>query len=261
MPANETGSDPEMLKKKSREKSVKYPYNSLKESIDYLSIIHEIGGKKEAPIESILSKLNITSKHTRRFTYLTSSAENFGLIERTHVGIKTTEMGTLILYPPNGDEQRKKLLIDAFKSPVLYQKIIERYNDTILPNSDILKNIFYSLGIARIVLDNAVNSFIESAQYANVLDPNNRLTVPDSDNNEITPPVPPSESHKGGDDQKPPKQPPIKDAKEYSHNETEFLKLEILTTNRKKASISIPSDWVKEDIETLIKLLRVYSPE
>ena len=93
-----------------------------------------------------------------------------------------------------------------------------------------------------------------------VPDPNNRLTIPDSDSNEITPQVPPLESDKGDSDKKTQKQPPIKDAKEYSHNETEFLKLEIFTTNRKKASISIPSDWVKEDIETLIKLLRVYSP-
>jgi hypothetical protein len=54
---------------------------------------------------------------------------------------------------------------------------------------------------------------------------------------------------------------PTKDTKEYSHNETEFLKLEILTTNKKKASISTLTDRVKEDIETLIKLLRVYSPE
>jgi hypothetical protein len=261
MSANEKESDPEMLKKKSREKSVKYPYYSLKECVDYLSIIHEIGGKKEAPFESILSKLEVTSINNRRFTYLTSSAENFSLIEKTNVGIKPTENGTLILYPPSGEEQRKKLLIDAFKSPLLYQKILERYNNMILPNKEILKNIFYSLGIARIVLDTAVNSFIESAQYANVLDPNNRLTVPNSDNNEITTPVPSLESHKEGDAQKSPIQPPIKDAKEYSHNETEFLKLEILTTNRKKASISIPSDWMKEDIETLIKLLRVYSPE
>ncbi len=167
MPANEKDSDSDMLKKKSREKSVNNPYFSLKDCVDYLSIIHEIGGKKEAPVESILSKLEVTSIHNRRFTYLTSSAENFSLIEKTNVGIKRTKIGTLILYPPSGEEQRKKLLIDAFKSPLLYQKILERYNNMILPNKEILKNIFYSLGIARIVLDNAVNSFIESAQYAN----------------------------------------------------------------------------------------------
>ncbi len=77
--------------KKSREKSVPYPANNLKECVEFLSIIHSIGGRKDAPIESILSKLNLTSADTKSYKYLVSSAEIFDLIEKTSVGIKPTE--------------------------------------------------------------------------------------------------------------------------------------------------------------------------
>jgi len=256
MPTNETESDPETSKKASREKSVKYPFYSLQECIDYLSIIHEIGGKKEAPIESVISKLGITSTHNRRYSYLTSSAENFGLIEKTKNGIKPTEIGTLILYPPNGEEQRKELLISAFKTPVLYQKIIERYNNTILPNREILKNIFYSLGIARIVLEYAVDSFVESARYANVLDSNSRLSITDTGIGEVPnqPQLPDSNYPPNNRVSEPPR------AAERQ-SDIGIDKIEITTISGKKASILLPSDSTKEDIEKLIKLLRVFSPE
>ena len=79
---------PDETTKKTREKSVRYPANSLKECVDFLSIVHSIGGRKEAPVESILSKLNLTSSETKSFKYLVSSAEIFGLIEKTPNGIK-----------------------------------------------------------------------------------------------------------------------------------------------------------------------------
>lgn len=234
--------------KKSREKSVRYPYYSLKDCIDYLSIIHEIGGKKEAPIESVLSKFNIESKNNRRLVYLTSSSEIFGLITKTNLGLKPTDIGTLILYPPHGDEQRRQLLIEAFQLPQIYQKIIERYDQTILPNRDILKNIFYSLGIARTVLDNAVDSFIESAQYANVLSDNRLLVnvseeikLPSSNGEERQSSEPSLHSSKKPD--------PIPQELE------DYYKLELPTSSGKRAVIQLPKECNKQDLEKLKKLL------
>lgn len=251
MSPNDAEYVPEVVVKKTREKSVRYPHYGLKECIEYLSLVHEIGGKKEAPIEAILSKLKITSPDTKRYRYLTSSSEIFGLIKKTDMGIKPTEMGTLILYPPLGEEQRKKLLIEAFKSPLLYQNILEKYNQTILPNFEILKNIFYNLGIAKIVLDLAVKAFIESPQYVNARDSNNRLNVEDFERDTDT---------AQSSSPQPGPRPPIT-AGEKSHDVIGFDKIEITTVSGKKASIILPSDSVKEDIEKLIKLLKVFGPE
>ena len=109
---SETAEDvPDENIKKTREKSVHYPANNLKDSVEFLSIVHSIGGRKDAPNESILSKLNLTSTETKSFKYIVSSAEIFGLIEKTNNGIKPTEAGTLILYP-HGWRGTKKKAVD-----------------------------------------------------------------------------------------------------------------------------------------------------
>ena len=265
MSDDETQISTDISAKKSREKSVRYPAYSLEECVEFLRMVHTIGGKKEAPVESVLSKLKIITPDNKRYKYLTSSTEIFGLIKKTDTGITPTEIGTLILYPPDGEEQRKKLFVDAFKTPQVYQKIIERYNETILPNADILKNILYSFGIARNALDTAVNAFMSSAKVAGVLDQNNRLL---SSNLEIEPVSGQqqfSENTQGAEKQKEPVQPlPNKTNAtqgESTKQDSDVFKFEIPTTSGKKASILLPKDWEKDDIELLIKLLRVLSPE
>lgn len=258
--------------KKTREKSVKYPYYNLKESIEYLSTIHSIGGKKEAPVEAVLSRLNLTSESSRRFTYLTSSAENFGLLEKTKQGIKPTEKGTLIIYPPFGESQRKQLLVESFKTPILYQKIIDRYNDMILPNKDLLKNIFYNIGIARNVLDQAVDSFIESAQFAEVLDTNNRLIVPIEGDDANEQQNPQKNSLQSQQIENPSLEHKISEAGQVSANDGSvnnlqkrslegYHKIDFVVSTGKIATVLLPRDITKKDVDKLKGLLDVFISE
>jgi|GEM_PF-1202488 len=251
---------PDNVTKKSREKSVRYPSQSIKRCLDFLSIIHAIGGKKEAPIESILSKMNLTSPDTKSFKSIVSSSEIFGLIEKNDSGIKPSEIGTLILYPPDGEEEKKRLLIETFKAPQFYQKIIERYDNMILPNNNILKNVFLHLGIATKVLDTAVDAFIESAQYANVLDSNNRLNTNTNIEKTSPSPINPVENllatpPKSAEQTEQSQQPSTIEAPRKSN--VDFYKLEIPTSSGKMASITLPKDAIKEDIELIIGLLKV----
>lgn len=260
----QTPSDPSA--KKSREKSVRYPAYSLEDCVDFLKMVQSIGGKKEAPVESVLSKMKVSTPENKRYKYLTSSAEIFGLIKKTDKGITPTEMGILIIYPVNGEEQRKQLIMEAFRTPQIYQKIIERYLDTILPDTEMLKAIFYSHSIATNALDTAVNAFIASAKFAGAIDQNNRL-LPSNIGNELLPSgqtQPPGEDQGLEQQQTPIQVPPnITNATQgqFGKPEIDLFKFEIPTTSGKKASILIPKDWVKEDIDLLIKLLRVFSPE
>lgn len=234
--------------KKTREKSVRYPANNLKDCVDFLSIVHSIGGRKDAPIESILSKMNLTSPETKSFKYLVSSAEIFGLIEKTTNGIKPTDLGTLILYPPDGEEQKRALLIETFKTPQLYQKIIERYDNMILPNNVILKNVFLHQGIATKALDSAVDAFINSANYVNVLN-DNRLLV--NVNNEIKPQLPIGEKRN-------PSEPLLQQGQKPEPIPLElgsYYKLELPTSSGKIAVIQLPKGCNTQDIEKLKKLL------
>lgn len=252
--------------KKSREKSVRYPAYSLEECVDFLKMVHSIGGKKEAPVESVLSKMKVSTPENKRYKYLTSSAEIFGLIKKTDKGIIPTDLGILIIYPINGEEQRRQLIIDAFKTPQIYQKIIERYQDTILPDTEMLKAIFYSHSIATNALDTAVNAFIASGKFSGAIDQSNRL-LPSNIGNE---PLPSGQTQPFGADQSlEPQQSPVqvppnitKATQGTSEKpEMDVFKFEIPTTSGKKASILLPKDWGKEDIELLIKLLRALCPE
>ena len=249
---------PDEAMKKTREKSVRYPANNLRECVEFLSIVHSIGGRKDAPNESILSKLNLTSTETKSFKYIVSSAEIFGLIEKTNTGIKPTEVGTLILYPPGGEEQKRKLLIDAFRTPQLYQKIIERYDNMILPNNVILRNVFLHLGIAPKALDNAVDAFINSAQYANVIDSNSRLILSGPDK---TPPIQPPESDNSGLNQKSEFQQAPMGPTELPKKDTGYHRFEFVTSTGKKASGLLPADITKKDIERLKGLLDYFVSE
>jgi len=251
----------EIPPKKTREKSVRYPANNLKDCVDFLSIVHSIGGRKDAPTESILSKLNLTSSETKSYKYLVSSAEIFGLTEKTNVGIKPTEAGTLILYPPGGEEQKRKLLIEAFKTPQLYQKVIEQYDNMVLPNNVILKSVFLHLGIAPKALDNAVDSFLNSAQYANVIDSNNRLIFSGTD---IAPSAQPSESDDIGQKGKThfqPQPPEPPEPSELPKKDADYHRFEFITLSGKKASVLLPSDCTRKDIEKLKGLLEVFVSE
>ncbi|MCK9593726.1 MAG: hypothetical protein M0Q91_17130 [Methanoregula sp.] len=249
---------PDETTKKTREKSVRYPANNLKECVDFLAIVHSIGGRKDAPIESILSKLNLTSPDTKSFKYLVSSAEIFGLIEKTNTGIKPTEAGTLILYPPGGEEQKRKMLIDAFRTPQLYQKVIEQYDNMILPSNVILRSVFLQKGIAPKALDNAVDSFINSAQYADVIDSNNRLILSGTDN---APPIQPPEPENTNLKEKSDFQQKPTEPTELPKKDTDYHRFEFITSTGKKASVLLPSDCTNKDIEKLKGLLDVFISE
>jgi len=92
-----------------------------------------------------------------------------------------------------------------------------------------------------------------------VLDSNNRLTISDSVNNTGVQQTQPTDSNNIPHEQVMEPQPVI--TPEKLQVNTGFNKLEITTISGKKASILLPSDSAKEDIEKLIKLLRVFSPE
>jgi len=260
MAEEEQESTPVENVKRMREKSVRYPAVDLKACVDFLSTVHSIGGRKEAPVESILSKLNLTSSETKSYKYLVSSAEIFGLVEKTSNGVKPTEVGTLLLYPPEGEDQKRKILTDVFKIPQLYQKIIERYDNMILPNNVILKNVFLHLGIAPKALDNAVEAFINSAQYANTIDSNNRLNTAGFETAAGSTPLTNGKINPKETDEKM-KEDRLSSQTEFPKQTEDYHRFEFITSSGKKSITILPKEVTKRDIEKLKNFLDVFIPE
>lgn len=165
-----------------KERSVKYPYYGLSACLDFAALIDQLAGRAEASENAVLSALNINSPKNNSYTYKISSAVQFGLVEKKGTGIKITDTGRLILYPPEGEEQKKELIRQAFLAPPLYQKLYERYNRKHLPPT--LPNVLLDMGIARNKIDRTAKEFISSAHFAEILDDNNTLSLLNSNSEE-----------------------------------------------------------------------------
>jgi hypothetical protein len=240
------------------ERSMKYPYYSLKYCVHFAEMIKNIGGRKEAPISSVLKEMKVVGTTNKRYSYSVSSAEQFGLIERTENGLKVTDIVMVILFPTEGEQQKKAALKDCFKKPTLYNLLINQYDGMNLPDKDVLKNQFLHHGIIENVVDSAVDSFIESAKYANVLQ-ENRLIVTTSDET--------TSSTGFSDVQTPTPLLPVQTQSaspklsENQGDDVSYHRFEFITSSGKKASVILPFDSTKKDIEKLKGLLDVFVSE
>lgn len=117
------------------------------------------------------------------------------------------------------------------------------------------------------MLEIAVDAFIESAQYANVLSSDNRLTVIASDDKKSITQIPlseethPDSSYVDNKQKSDMIQQPLSEETVISKTSLDVYRLEIPTSNGKKATISLPQGFQKEDIDILIGLLKVFTPE
>ncbi len=160
-------------KVKRREKSVRYPYYDLKDSLDFAKMIDGIAGRKDAPISAILELMGIKTENNKKLNYKISSSEQFGLISKHNKSLAVTELARSIFFPTRGESQELQLLLEAFRSPPLYKKLIEQYEGKELPET--LPNILYNFGVAQSKIKRAAKVFKQSALFAHALDENDKL--------------------------------------------------------------------------------------
>ena len=236
--------------KKPREKSAQYPSYDLSSCIEFIQIVEKLGGKQEVAESSLLTELRLKSSNTKSYTGKVSSCRQFGLLDSKAGFLSITERARLILYPTEEqkDVQSKKLTIEAFRSPALYQKLIKRYEGKTLLKTDTLANILMSeYKIAKAVKNNAAKVFISSAKFTGVLGDNNVLQVRRT-YEAITGEAPSAETEIPETGQKPP---PM--------GQVHSLKLAL--SSGKSATITVPSDITRADVERLKSMLELLAVE
>lgn len=257
-----------------RKKSKSYPFFSLEEALELSKMVYQVGGNSIAPVESILSQMNLKSPQNKRYGYTTSSAKQFGLIESKEGGFIVTELAMSILYPTDENNQNvsnsKKR---AAMMPELYKVVLSQFNGSILPKEEFLINIFIKNGILLSVADKAVQAFLNTMKYANLIDKDDRVQfnedylIPENDQKESV-----------SVDKVPPNKKKRKISRilndlpndEKSHteekNKGEFNKannaynLEIPLTSGKKAFIVIPNDVSRDEIELIKNFIDAIKP-
>ena len=234
--------------KKVKEKSVQYPAYDLSSCIEFVQVVDTLGGKQVAE-GSLLSELGLSSSNTKSYTGKLSSCRQFGLLEFKADLLSVTERAKLILYPTEEqkDAQREKLRMEAFRSPPLYQKLITKFDGKSVPRLETLANILMNeCKIAKAVKNNAAKVFVSSAKFAGVLGDDNVLQVGrqyEAIAGEVR-----AESEISETGQKPP---PM--------GQVHSLKLAL--ASGKSATITVPSDITRVDVERLKSLLELLAVE
>ncbi len=248
-----------------RKRSRSYPYYNLEEALELSKMIYEIGGNGVAPVESILSKMNIKSDQNKRYSYKTSSAKQFGLIKNERGGFKVTPLGISILYPssdndPNVSTGKMKAAIN----PELYKEVLSQYIGSILPKDEFLKNNFIQKGILSSVTDVAVQTFLDTMEFAKIINEEQRVVINEQyldPNVEIKKPQiikPRSKKKTMGIISKITHEPSInEELQDESGQEKEqkeindAFNLEIPLNSGKKAYINIPKGVTEEEIQLI----------
>ena len=235
--------------KKAREKSAQYPSYDLSSCMEFVRVVDGLGGKQVGE-GSLLSELGLSSSNTKSYKGKLSSCRQFGLLESKANLLSFTERGKLILYPTEEqkDVQRQKLTIEAFRSPVLYQKLINRFDGKGVPKLETLANILMNeYKIAKAVKNSAAKVFVNSAKSAGVLGDNNILQV--------------GQTYAAITGEALPAEPEISEAGQKPSPMAQVHSLKLTLSSGKAVAITVPSDITKADVERLKKMLDLLAIE
>lgn len=231
-----------MKEKKSREKSAAYPAVSISQCYDFIKMVDSLGGKAVS-YASVLDAMGLSSPTTKSFLYRVSASKQFNFITTGGSTIQLTDLAKRILYPNNGEEESQKLLIEAFKNPPLYEKLIARFDGRAIPLQSQLGNILMNeYRIIKQVKDNAAKCFIESADFLGLLR-NGVLCMNEneesaSDTSDSAQQEEPSEENSF-----------ISDKEEQVSAKDEGYFFEIPTMGKKTAKFYIPDGVTEKDID------------
>lgn len=226
---------------KMSERSSPYPSYNLEDCLAFIRRVDDLGGRGVSEA-SLLGALGLKSASTRSYWGKLGSSKQFGLLQGSASNLQLTEAAQLILHPIEGEPQRRQLLFEAFRTPKLYSQLIARFDAKKIPELNVLGNILmHDYRISKAARENAAQVFVQSAKYVGLLSDEGIL------GGEITP----------SDVEGPPigvKGPPA-----LAKGETQSI--QIALSSGKIASITLPSDVAKSDIERLKKMLDLLAIE
>ena len=161
--------------KSKREKSSLYPSYTLEDCMEFVELIDSLGGKAVEE-NSLLGALKLKNRDTKTYIRKLSSSKQFRLVVTKGSSLEVSDLGKHILYPTEGEKEKRKLLLEAFLSPNLYIKLVDRFNSKQVPSHDLLANLLMNqYSISKAAKDSSAKVFLSSAKYVGVLSDDNIL--------------------------------------------------------------------------------------
>lgn len=175
-----------------------------------------------------------------------STFVQYGIFNTVHgKGYSSTELLRKYMNPVHDDDENK-CMMEMFKKPSLYSKIIENQNGQIIPTDpkrfgNMLKEEPYN--ITDYAAEKAAKIFLENARHLGLLDSKNTFRV-----NGLTPPVNDNYAPEGQKEQK--------SSPNHKLAESELFELPIPLSGNRKAKLYYPLDnLTRKDIRVIAKAL------
>lgn len=146
------------------------PWASIEACLDIVKQVYEAKGDAVVTAEEVYA---ITGSPRGTMSPKLSACTMYGfLLSNPRKGYQVTELFTSIMNPEFEEDKRKKLL-EAFNTPPLYKKLIERYNSKSLPNRQGLLNLLISseFGLNKnSTAPKTTAAFFENCEYLNLVE-------------------------------------------------------------------------------------------
>lgn len=234
----------ETIEKSSIEPEFSAPTEVIENCVAIIESIYVVKADSVVTAEEIYA---ITGKPRGTMSPKISACIQYGLLMNNNSGkgYRVTDFGISIIRPEYTDASFiKKKLLEAFNTPALYKKLIERYNSKSLPNREGLTNILitdYGLN-ANSTGPKASYTFLENCAYLGINE-GGRLRFfmpkigPENPGTGVVPPL---------------STPPKKD-EEVREDETVILIP--LKQGQKKARLILPNGFDSKDLSRISKFV------
>ncbi|WP_276356457.1 hypothetical protein [Cohnella caldifontis] len=150
-----------------KERSRSYPSASLEKAIEDTKLVKSKLGSGKLDRDQISIALGYQRINGLAGTRISTMVQ-FGLLDKDD-GYSLSKLSEKITHPKS-KEERNEAILEAFLKPELYAELVQRYQgDGRFP--DQLDNILYrDFGITANASQDAAKLFIQSAQFANLID-------------------------------------------------------------------------------------------
>jgi hypothetical protein len=163
--------------KKDNEKSGgNYPYAPLAICLPVADEVKSLGGRSTPVSKSLLASSLKEDEKSQTLTFKLASAKSYGLIEGRS-DFSLTEIANRYYFPTSESDQ-KNALLDFLEYPPAFKKLVERFDGSRLPPTEILGNILHTeLGVPVSWKDRVAVFFVKSAEFVAATDAQGHLRV------------------------------------------------------------------------------------
>jgi len=144
-----------------------FPKNTVEDAVKVPLVLKNCNGGEPWSPDEVKNALKVGNNY---FFYLVASSQAYGFTTGTNSSssISLTDLGKRAVYPASVEEERKAKL-DAFLTVSLFQKLIERYKTTKLPEMEFLGNtLIKDFSIPKEQHEELVDIFRANAIYLNI---------------------------------------------------------------------------------------------